>query len=41
MEKSLTEVRQVEMFTLTLTISLKGEGIAELCNSYPENPLIL
>ena len=26
---------QLEVFTLTLTLSLKGEGISELRKSYP------
>ena len=30
-------VTQLEIFTLTLTLSLKGEGIAELRKSYPDS----
>ena len=38
-------VTQLEIFTLTLTLSLKGEGIAELRKSYQDkanhkNPVI-
>ena len=33
-------VTQLEIFTLTLTLSLKGEGIIELRKSYHIHPII-